>query len=51
MYITTDECDCDDSFFCNPHHKHIITKDLQIITNIKLRKPLAKGPNHKNILK
>ena len=34
------------SKFCDPHHKHIITGDLRITENKKLRKLLTKGPNY-----
>ena len=40
-------CDCSNSEFCDPHHKHIITGDLRLITNCKLRKLLSKGPNYR----
>ena len=38
-------CDCDSSSFSDPHHKHIVTGDLRIIENSKLRKLLSKGPS------
>ena len=40
-------CDCENSEFCDPHHKHIVTGDLRIITNQKLRKLFSKGPNYR----
>ena len=40
-------CDCADSEFCDPHHKHIVSGDLRIITNTKLRKLFSKGPNYR----
>ena len=40
-------CDCSDSEFCDPHHKHVVTGDLRFITNPKLRKLLSKGPNYR----
>ena len=40
-------CDCSDSEFCDPHHKHVVTGDLRIVTNSKLRKLLSKGPNYR----
>ena len=40
-------CDCANSEFCNPDHKHIVTSDLRLITNSKLRKLLSIGPNYK----
>ena len=30
-------CDCHNSDFCDPNHKHIVTGDLRIISNDKLR--------------
>ena len=39
------QCQCRDSIFCDQNHGHIITGNLQIITNAKLRKLLSKGPN------
>ena len=40
-------CDCSASQFCDPHHKHIVSGDLRIITNPKLRKLFSKGPNYR----
>ena len=40
-------CSCSESNFCDPHHKHIVTGDLRIIENSKLRKLLTKGPNYR----
>ena len=40
-------CDCENSEFCDPHHKHIVCGDLRIITNSKLRKLISKGPNYR----
>ena len=40
-------CSCAESNFCDPHHKHVVTGDLRIIENPKLRKLLAKGPNYR----
>ena len=40
-----DACSCSTSTFSDPHHKHIITGDLRIVENSKLRKLLTKGPN------
>ena len=39
------ECNCTDSQFCDPAHGHIVTGNLNIIENNKLRKLLSKGPN------
>ena len=40
-------CDCQNSEFCDPHHKHIVTGDLRVVSNQKLRKLLSKGPNYR----
>ena len=40
-------CECAESEFCDPHHRHIITGDLSIIKNNKLRKLFSKGPNYR----
>ena len=40
-------CDCINSAFCDPHHGHIVSGDLRIVTNTKLRKLLSKGPNYR----
>ena len=40
-------CDCSISEFCDPHHKHIVSGDLRIISNTKLRKLFSKGPNYR----
>lgn len=40
-------CDCSSSRFCDPHHKHIVTGDLRIIDNEKLRWLFSKGPNYR----
>ena len=47
--LNTDQFDCPDSSFCDPHHKHIITGNLRIIKNSKLKKLLAKGPNYREL--
>ena len=38
-------CDCSSSEFKDPVHNHVVTGDLRIIRNQKLRKLLSKGPN------
>jgi hypothetical protein len=38
-------CDCENSEFCDPNHGHILTGNLRIIGNEKLRKLVARGPN------
>ena len=40
-------CSCSDSEFRDPHHKHIITGDLNIVDNIKLRKLFSRGPKYR----
>ena len=39
------ECECHNSPFIDSNHDHIVTGDLRIIQNQKLRQLLAKGPN------
>ena len=41
------KCDCTKSQFCDPHHEHIITGDLRVVSNDKLRQLLSKGPNYR----
>ena len=41
------DCDCENSQFNDEHHKHIVTGDLRIIQNNKLRKLISKGPNYR----
>ena len=43
--VNTVQCHWSDSRLCDPHHKDILTGDLQIIKNNKLRNLLTKGPN------
>ena len=38
-------CECERSQFKDGHHNHIITGDLRIVENAKLRSLLTKGPN------
>ena len=40
-------CNCEGSIFTDSHHKHIITGDLRLVTNNKLRKLLVKGPKYR----
>ena len=40
-------CECESSEFCDPHHQHVITGDLRVVSNQKLRKLLTKGPNYR----
>ena len=39
------DCQCQNSKFVDPHHKHIITGDLSIIEHSELKKLLQLGPN------
>ena len=41
------ECDCHNSHFCDEDHGHVITGNLAIVNNSKLRKLLSKGPNYR----
>ena len=40
-------CNCLNSTFCDPHHKHIVTGDLRFIENGKLRSLLCNGPGYR----
>ena len=40
-------CHCKNSNFINQHLEHILTRDLQIMENDKLRKIISKGPIYK----
>ena len=40
-------CSCSESEYCDPHHGHVVTGDLRIIENAKLRKLFSKGPNYR----
>ena len=44
---TTLPCDCVNSPFIDNDHGHVITGDLKIVTDLKLRNLLSKGPNHR----
>ena len=44
-FTNLNNCECDNNPFQDPFHKHVVTGDLRIIENLKLRKLLAKGPN------
>ncbi len=41
------QCNCNDSPFADPHHKHICTGDLGLIKNKTLRNLIAKGPDYR----
>ena len=40
-------CDCSTSEFVDQHHKHVLTGDLKIIENSRLRQLIQKGPNYR----
>ena len=39
-------CQCNTSKFCYEPHGHVITGDLMVIENVKLRELVAKGPKY-----
>ena len=43
-------CDCDHSAFKNSDHGHIICGDLNIVSDVKLRDLIAKGPKYREPL-
>ena len=45
--LDSDPCDCSSSQFSDAFHKHVVTGDLRIVENQKLRKLLAKGANYR----
>ena len=49
FYLITVQCDCTDTSFCDPHHKHTITGDLRIDLRITPQKgsKLWRAPNNK----
>ena len=40
-------CQCEESKFCHELHGHVITGDLRVIENAKLREHVAKGPEYR----
>ena len=40
-------CDCEESPFKDPYHGHVITCDLSIIKNDRLKKLISKGCNYR----
>ena len=40
-------CQCNTSKFCYEPHSHVITGDLMVIENVKLRELVAKGPEYR----
>ena len=48
QYVTSPiTCDCKTSTYCDPHHQHVVTGNLGIINNPKLRSLLCKGPKYR----
>lgn len=45
--VNTDQSDYTSSTFCDLHHKNVITGNLRIFRNNKLRKLLTKSSNHR----
>ena len=41
-------CQCKESTFCHEPHGHVITGDLRVIENAKLRELVAKGPKYRD---
>ena len=47
-YISNPQhCQCNTSKFCYEPHCHVITGDLKVIENVKLRELVAKGPKYR----
>ena len=44
-------CQCNTSKFCYEPHGHVITGDLMVIENVKLRELVAKGPKYRELNK
>ena len=44
---TDHKCDCSNSPFTDPNHGHIVTGNLNVIANQKLRGLLSKGPSYR----
>jgi hypothetical protein len=40
-------CNCSNSIHCDSTHKHIVTGNLSVIKNAKLRSLLTKGPSYR----
>ena len=43
----THHCDCSNAKFCDPNHGHLVTGDLNFVTNDELRLLLTKGPTYR----
>ena len=46
-FFNPQTCQCKESKFCYEPHGHVITGDLRVIENAKLRELVAKGPEYK----
>ena len=46
-FSTPQTCQCKESKFCYEPHGHVITGDLRVIENAKLRELVAKGPKYR----
>ena len=46
-HLNTETCKYEHSQFCDPHQKHIISGDLRLIDNSKLRKLMTKSHNYR----
>ena len=42
-----DSCDCKDSKYCYQPNGHIVTEDLKIITDSRIRSVICKGPKYR----
>ena len=40
-------CQCKESKFCYEPHGHVITGDLRVIENVRLKELVAKGPKYR----
>ena len=40
-------CDCSNNSFTDPYHGHVVTGDLRLVENTKLRNLFSKGPNYR----
>ena len=40
-------CECHTSSFCDQDHKHVITGNLDLVTDLKLRNLISKGPKYR----
>ena len=40
-------CQCNGSKFCYKPHSHVITGDLKVVENARLRDPVAEGPKYR----